>query len=262
MTYKLLPANTADLLRDAGLNVVEIDGWETRGRPASTGGFNPVGVLCHHTGGASDSREYVEWMTRTGRSDLPAPLCQFALSRAGIVYVCAAGRANHAGTARASGTVAAGDGNAMYLGIEALNTGSEGWTRAQRDAYVTLAAVLSVEITGNSVNTVRAHRETSVTGKWDPGLLDMDAFRADVSAKMNELNGETPTPEENNVRYAKVWLNPEWPSWKCHNKVKQACAAADIVQVTNVGYKLAGKTVDGFRRVGSGYRCAFISKEL
>src|SRR4029077_6930220 len=25
------------------------ESWRTRGRPASTGGFDPTGVLCHHT---------------------------------------------------------------------------------------------------------------------------------------------------------------------------------------------------------------------
>ncbi len=44
-----LPDNTPEILRRHGLKVKVVPGWKTRGRPASTGGFNPVGVLCHHT---------------------------------------------------------------------------------------------------------------------------------------------------------------------------------------------------------------------
>jgi hypothetical protein len=183
----------ADACRKSGLKVIELDGWRTRGRPTSTGGFNPRGVLCHHTGGSSDSRDYVEWMALTGRSDLPAPLCQLALDRRGNVYVCAAGRANHGGTAKATGPMPSGDANSLYVGIEALNTGSEGWAPAQYDAYVALCAALCAHY-GWPATHVRAHRETSVTGKWDPGRLDMDRFRADVAEAIE--GDDMPTAEE------------------------------------------------------------------
>lgn len=187
----------ADACRKSGLRVVELPGWRTRGRPASTGGFDPSGVLCHHTGGAANDRGYVEWMAYTGRSDLPAPLCQLALDRDGTVYVCAAGRANHAGAARASGPMPAGDGNSLYVGIEAMNTGSEGWTATQRAAYARLCAALCSHY-GWPAAHVRAHRETSSTGKWDPGRLDMDEHRAAVARFMH--NGL-----EDDVAAADVW---------------------------------------------------------
>lgn len=167
----------ADAARKSGLTVVELPGWQTRTRPGS---FAPRGVLVHHTGGDSDTRAYVDWMALQGRSDLPAPLCQLALSRTGVVYVCAGGRANHGGTAKASGPMPAGDANALYIGIEALNNGSEGWTATQYAAYVALCAALC-EHYGWPATHVRAHRETSVTGKWDPGRLDMDQFRTDIA---------------------------------------------------------------------------------
>lgn len=199
MAYIYLPADLPKTLRAAGLKVVEVDGWQRRGRPASSGSFAPVGVLCHHTAGhdgigdPGDDLAYVRDVLVQGRSDLPGPLCQLALSAEGVVYVVAAGRANHAGKARASGTVAAGDGNALYIGIEAMNAGngSDVWEKAQYDAYVLLCAVLSLKVTGNSAETVRAHRETSVTGKIDPAgptpyerTFDMDKFRARVAERM------------------------------------------------------------------------------
>ena len=183
MTYRRLPSSLPDSLRAAGLTVVVIPGWEDRGRPASTGDFDPVGVLWHHTGAAANSRAYAEWLAVEGRTDLPAPLCHLSIDRQGTVYVIASGRANHAGRAKASGTVAAGDGNALYVGVECMNTGTEGWSRPQYDGMVRTGVVLA-RLLGTSVETQRAHKETSLTGKWDPGALDMDAFRTDIAAAM------------------------------------------------------------------------------
>lgn len=193
-TLMTLPANLPALLRKHGLTVVEVPGWKTRGRPASTGGFAPVGVLCHHTASSANGQAAIPLLVN-GRSDLPGPLCHLSLDRQGVVYIVAAGRANHAGEARKSGTVASGDGNTLYIGIEAQNEGTgEHWPKAQYDAYVLLCAVLSVEVTHNSAQTVRGHKETSVTGKIDPAgptpyeaTFDMDRFRARVATQMTEI---------------------------------------------------------------------------
>jgi hypothetical protein len=186
----------ADVLRAAGLTVVEIDGWKTRSRPESTGGFAPVGVLWHHTGDSANGEKYAEWLAKVGRPDLPAPLCHLSIDRQGTVYVIAAGRANHAGVAKASGSVAAGDGNGLYVGVEVQNTGTEDYPRAQYDAMVKVGAALG-KMLPCTINAQRAHYETSVTGKWDPGdpdglpftggkrVLDMDAFRTMIGTAMN-----------------------------------------------------------------------------
>lgn len=188
MTYNRLPSDLAATLRKYGLKVVVVPGYSTRGRPVETGGFDPVGVLCHHTAtGKSSLVASVLRLLIVGRSDLPGPLCQIGLGRDGTVYLVASGRANHAGTAKSSGTVSAGDGNTLYIGIEAFNDGvGEPWPAVQYNAYILLASVLSVEITKNSANTVRGHKETSVTGKVDP-RFDMNAFRNKVAAKIGEL---------------------------------------------------------------------------
>lgn len=184
-----LPANLPRILRAEGLRVVEHDGWRKRGRP---GPFAPVGVLCHHTAtGKSASDAAVCLLLIVGRSDLPGPLSQIGLARDGTVHLIAAGRANHAGKAKSSGTVAAGDGNTLYVGVEAFNDGvGEPWPAVQYDAYVTLAAALSKHVTGNSAQTVRGHKETSVAGKIDP-RFDMDAFRGRVDERISR-----PTPDQ------------------------------------------------------------------
>jgi hypothetical protein len=188
-----LPQNLPALLRARGLKVVEVSGWYGRGRP---GAFSPVGVLCHHTAtGRSTSDAAVVNLLVRGRSDLPGPLCQIGLARDGTVYVIASGRANHAGTAKASGTVAAGDGNSLYIGIEAFNDGvGEPWPKRQYDAYVLLAATLCQHITGNSAATVRGHKETSTTGKVDP-TFDMGAFRARVREALANKRRPIPQPQ-------------------------------------------------------------------
>lgn len=211
--------------RKSGLRVVELPGWQHRGRP---GRFNPKGILCHHTGSAGGGRSYVEWMAYTGRSDLPAPLCQLALERDGTVYVCAAGRANHAGKNRSVAGLLYGDGNRKLLGIEALNSGSEGWasrgtdaagrTITQREAYVRLCAALNAHY-GWQVRRTLGHRETSVTGKWDPGLLDMDELREDVATTMKG---------DEDVAYL------DWP------KKDRDALAEDVAQAVMVGWRIDG----------------------
>ena len=210
MVYYRLPNNTPEILRKHGLKVVEVDGWQKRGRPLSTGEFSPVGVLCHHTAtGKNWTDKAVVDLLVKGRKDLPGPLVQFGLARDGTVYLIASGRCNHAGKAKASGTVASGDGNKLYLGIEAFNDGvAETYPLVQYNAYVLLCAVLSTEITGNSVQTVRGHKETSQTGKPDP-RFDMDKFRNSVNTKMIEIiNGPVApvTPEVPLTSGLKLWM--------------------------------------------------------
>lgn len=185
----------ADACRKSGLIVVEMPGWKAN---KSNGAFDPDGILNHHTGSfdaiadAADDLAYAKWLAFTGRSDLPPPLCNLALSAESVVYVCAAGNANHAGRAKASGPMpAASDGSAIYLGIEAMNSGAQGWGTVGKDAagkpvtqgdgLARLNAALC-EHYGWPASHCRGHRETSVTGKWDPGLLDLDDFRTHVDA--------------------------------------------------------------------------------
>lgn len=208
MPLSKLPASTADQLRKAGLKVVEIDGWQNR---ASAGGASYVGVLNHHTGahdGIGDPENdlaYAKWMFLQGRSDLDPPLCNIALSAEGVVYIGASGNANHGGIARASGSVAAGDANRLYVGIEWMLSGTQPIPKAMYEAAAILNAVL-LEILGSSVQAVSCHYQTSVTGKWDIGdpngiafgsarVLDVPKFRLAVKKARKALNPPKPDPK-------------------------------------------------------------------
>lgn len=187
----------ATAARKSGLPVVEIAGWKTRGRPASTGGFNPKGVMAHHTGDRGEGKWVAEGILSKGRSGLPGPLCQLALGRDGTVYVVAAGRANHAGAGKTVKFMKAGDGNSQAIGIEAMNNGSEGWTTKQLNAYHRLCAALCDHY-GWSRDNVVGHGEFSSAGKWDPGIsagkmMSMSNFRTAVKAV--KLNTPTDTAQ-------------------------------------------------------------------
>ena len=193
--------------RAAGLRVVILNGAQGNDRPGS---FDPVGVLNHHTGASAKGwslgkeEAYARWMAFEGRSDLPAPLVQSSLGRSCTVYLCASGRSNHAGTARASGSVSGGDGNSLYYGIEWMLSGTEAIPADMMQAGITWNAVLLEFVTETSEQTVSCHYNTSVTGKWDIGdpngvrfgdkmVLDIAWFRREVAEERARLFDNTPS---------------------------------------------------------------------
>ena len=189
----------ADVLRAAGLTVVEIPGWETRGR---RGSFDPHGVLCHHTAGKGNGYRDAESMAKAGRPDLNPPLCQLALDRQGVWYVCAAGRANHAGRCRPVGGLkpypgrSYGDGNAQMIGVEAQNDGSEPWPPVQYASYVRGVAAITEHYRWHAP---LGHKETSLEGKPDPSF-DMNQFRRDVkSGAFTQSEEDDMTPEQDRM---------------------------------------------------------------
>ena len=116
MNYSLtwLPS----VLRKAGLKVVEVKGWQTRGR----GDVGKIEfVLCHHTATQQPGNNPSLWIVRDGRPDVTGPLAQLVLGRDGTYYVVAAGKANHAG--KGVWNKMADVGNSKAIGIEAENNG-------------------------------------------------------------------------------------------------------------------------------------------
>lgn len=182
-----------DVLRAAGLNVHETEGWRDRaaeGRPPA-----PIGVLQHHTATRTTPQKPAPTldMCINGRSDLDGPLCQALIGLDGAIHLVAAGRANHAGEAKASGPMpAAGSGNDIYIGFEWDYHGVEQHpSREQYDAAVRATAAVLRHLRVPAEHT-RGHKETSVTGKIDPGNVDLNQFRAHVAAAMNQ-----PAPQPN-----------------------------------------------------------------
>lgn len=182
----------ADYLRRQGLTVVEAEGWKRRG-PELPG--KPGTIIAHHT--ATPTRAKGDLPTLRllidGRSDLPGPLCQIALSRSGVVYMVAGGKANHAGKGEWRGQTT----SALTLGIEAEHAGgSSPWPAKQYDAYVALCAALCRYLEVDP-NRVCGHKEWALPRgrKTDPNF-DMDRFREQVRARLSP----TPTDDEDEMK--------------------------------------------------------------
>lgn len=203
MTYVWLPW-LADVLRAEGCKVKEYDDWKSRGRPSSSGQFNPYGVDLHHTGTKTSYSNPNPTLSTCvhGRSDLPGPLCQVLIGYDGVCHVIAAGRANHAGEHSGAGPFPSGDGNAMMVGFEVDYSGSQAVSPEQADAAIRATAAVLRKF-GRSEAYCQGHKETSVTGKWDPGktgpsssLYHMSEVRGYVA---DELSGKPPYEEEEDV---------------------------------------------------------------
>lgn len=170
-------------LRNAGLKVAAVDGWENRG----SGDVGEIrGVICHHTAGPRQGNMPSLKTIVHGRPDLPGPLAQLGLGRDGTFYVIAAGRCNHAGKGTWNGTLG---GNTHFIGIEAENTGRADdfpWPAVQLDAYQRGVAAILKHLKLDAV-CCAGHREYALPAgrKPDPSL-DMVAFRFSLSELLGD----------------------------------------------------------------------------
>lgn len=195
----------ADHLRRAGLEVIEVKGWKGRGAPDRYGrpqffSAMPDTILAHHT--ATSDRAAGDMpslrLLIDGRRDLSGPLSQLGLSRTGVVYVIAAGKANHAGRGAWRGQTS----SSRTIGVEAENDGSgKPWPVKQLDAYERLCAALC-DYLNVDAERVCAHREWALpTGrKPDPAGIEMNAFRDRVRSHL----ASAPPVQQEDEMYAVV----------------------------------------------------------
>lgn len=184
----------ADVLRNAGLQVVEHEGWKTRGRP---GVFDARGVMLHHTSSNPKGGNTAALSTiLEGRLDetppLHGPLSQLLLARDGTWHVIAAGRCNHAGKGRWRGDT---NGNSHFIGVEAENNGAgEVWPVAQLDSYARGVAALLKRL-GADDSMACGHKEYALPKgrKVDP-TIDMLAFRDRLGSVMRGSPPVVPLP--------------------------------------------------------------------
>lgn len=165
------------VLRSAGLTVVEQPGWQTRGH-GDVGAIKFV--ICHHTAGSLTGNAPSLGIVTNGRPDLQGPLSQLVLGRDGTFYVIAAGKAWHAGEGVWQGVK---DGNTYAIGIEAENTGlvsgpkADPWPWVQMNAYQRGVAAILTRIKAGA-RMCAGHKEyaTPKGRKIDP-TFDMIEFR-------------------------------------------------------------------------------------
>lgn len=180
----MMLTSLAVICRAAGLKVVEVDGWKTRGH----GPLDAVKtIICHHTAGPPDGNMPSLGTITNGRPGLAGPLSQLGLARDGTVYVIAAGLAYHAGASLDPSYT-----NANSIGIEAEATGVDPWPEAQMAAYVRVAAALC-DAYGLSAARVLGHKEAAAPAgrKPDPNF-GMSAFRTRVKAEIPKIKEAPP----------------------------------------------------------------------
>lgn len=202
----------ADVLRAAGLNVIEVDGWETRTFAAWTPGFTtmPSHIMVHHTASNTTAQNDINYILHGPIS----PICQIYLARNGDCHVIAAGKVatNGKGSSKPwNGGVPDNMMNHHAISIEAANNGiGEPWPREQTDAYVALCGALATAYK-IPVDHIRAHWEWAPGRKIDPAGPSpwaigkaswyMDAFRHDVNMW---IDSDHPIIVEDNMQI----LNP------------------------------------------------------
>lgn len=168
----------ADVLRDAGLAVVEVDGWKTRG----VAGLTPIGVMEHHTAGALGRPTPSLNICVNGRAGLPGPLCNVYIGRDLRCYVVASGIANHAGVGGPYGRIPKNSGGRFTVGFEIEHTGTsaEPWSAALVDVAARATAAIAARIKAESKYAGIAHKEWTKR-KIDPYGWNMPAFRNQVA---------------------------------------------------------------------------------
>jgi hypothetical protein len=200
----------ADWLRQAGVRVVEYDGWQTRAR--SSGGYadgRPWGVMWHHTASSTSPENDASYMCHGSDS---RPVANLLVARDGVVWVLAAGATNTNGKGGpwtwSRGTVPLDSMNTYAVGVEIANNGvGEPFPAVQVDAAFAVSTTLAARL-GLPASDVCTHQRyapdrkidpstaAAVQGSWRPrsstssGTWNLD----DLIAECSRRAGAGPTP--------------------------------------------------------------------
>jgi hypothetical protein len=167
----------ADILRAAGLTVVEYPGWKDRGQ--DDGPYVPRGVMWHHDASAPGDSPGVPAMM----ANLANNGAQCWVDRLGLWYPIAAGRMWHAGRGGPWGVAPRDDGNTYLVGVETDHTTGEDWPAAQHESLRLGTAAIMRAYGWNPANALMGHKEYRPTNP-DPDGLDMSAERRAVAELM------------------------------------------------------------------------------
>ena len=231
----------ANWLRNAGLNVKEYSGWQTRAR--DSGGYEsyPLCVMWHHTASPKswDGQKDADYCA-IGDSD--APLANLYVDRTGTVWVLAAGATNTNGKGNSitfsRGTVPTDCMNTRAVGVEMGNDGvGEQWPEVQINAMFVVSNTVNSKL-GNQPDDISTHQfyaptrkidpaTTNVAGPWKPtscnssGSWDRDSVQAECRKRIGTLLPPSPPLLKDGemallTRYSdnSIWVVAEDLSWK------------------------------------------------
>lgn len=204
----------ADVIRAAGVPVVEQDGWKSRAR--SSGGYSsgrPWCVMWHHTASSATATAKGDTDYMSFNADTK-PIANIMMARDGAAWVLAAGatNTNGKGVARkfSKGTVPADSMNTYAIGMEIQNTGvGQAYSPACIDNCFKVSIALC-RAYGLQPDDVDQHVDYSpgrkidpatalaVQGPWQPlsingsGSWDLNDLRAECRRRAS--TSPTPTP--------------------------------------------------------------------
>ena len=231
----------ADVLRAAGLKVVEQKGWKTRGRAMN----DFKGIILHHTAGSLTGNMPSLNVIQNGRPGLSGPLSHMALGRDGTFYIVAAGKCNHAGHGAWKGNH---EGNSTFLGIEAENTGlrNNPWPVMQLDAYVRGVSAIAKKLQLPTYQIIGHKEWANPQGRKIDPSFNMDDFRRKVDNQMGrkkKMDLENPDPvgiqwepvtEEQAKTAGECESNDLEFNTKLHvTKTEDSLVASDTITITN-----------------------------
>ena len=251
----------AQWLRDAGLTVIEYDGWQTRARGSGGYSENPLCVVWHHTASDAswDGQRDADYIAI---QDADAPLANLYIERSGAVWVLAAGATNTNGKGKqmtfSRGTVPQDGMNARAVGVEMGNNGiGEPWPQAQIDAAFIATNVINAKI-GNQPTDLTTHNEyapdrkidparaEAVQGRWMPlpcnasGSWDANHVRAEAASRAATLPPKPPNEGEGHMGKALVRSGTEaaWHAYVVNDCGKYWLPTGEALQrvIDDLGY--------------------------
>jgi hypothetical protein len=187
----------ADRCRAEGLTVVEVAGWQSRGDDS----FNPGGSVNHHTAGSPNgSAPSLDGIINGFAGSAPGPLANAMQSREAngddVIYVVAAGRANHAGEGGWHGL----SGNSRVYGLEVEHVGTEPLPEARQRIAARFHAAMARD--RFDVGMVCQHFEWAPSRKIDAATnVSGDGFRAMVT---DILQGTAPGEDDDMPKGAQL----------------------------------------------------------
>lgn len=173
--------------RALGLNVIELQGWETNFE--TDGPFDARGVLLHHDAMAlgyvnadlSDNLNVPKNMARSGNGS-QVWIGRDLQNRMALVFM-ASGRKWHAGSGSGFRSIPAEQGNSLTIGIETDHTTGTGWDDEMMH-YIDVTTILFCDEFGIDPDRwLAGHREYAPGRKPDPESYDLNAWRARVKGR-------------------------------------------------------------------------------
>lgn len=162
-----------------GVDVLELDGWRTRGHGTTPGRL--LGTMWHDTVTPYTPAWHdlhLGRLLRDGHSTLPGPIANVGVGQGGTLILVAAGRAYHAGSGAWPGIPS---GNLNTVGVEVANPGlgsGHPWRPVQLAVARTFTAVLH-QLLDLPASRLVGHKEWTAR-KVDPWSVAMDVERRDL----------------------------------------------------------------------------------